>query len=112
MTGARVQGAVARVRVEPKGLVVDVRGGESLLAAAERSGLRWPTVCHGQADCTACYVEVVEGDDLLGPVGAPEADALARLPERRIHPGRRYRLACQVAPTGDAVVAKRGVRVG
>lgn len=110
MTDARPTEVVARVRVEPKGLVVEVGQGESLLAAAERGGYQWPTVCHGQADCTTCYVEVLEGADAFGPIEVLERDALERLPERRIHPDRTFRLACQIRPTADAVVRKRGVR--
>ena len=101
---------VARVRVEPKGFVVEVRPGESLLAAAERRAFQWPTVCHGQADCTACYIEILEGADAFGDIEALEREALERLPERRIRPEGAFRLACQVTPVGDAVVRKRGVR--
>ncbi len=112
MTDARPTEVVARVRVEPKGFVVEVQRGESLLAAAERSGFAWPTVCHGQADCTACYVEVIDGAGAFGAIEGLERDALERLPERRINPDRSFRLACQIRPTGDAVVRKRGVRSG
>jgi hypothetical protein len=37
------------VRVEPLGVDIDVRPGESIMAAAQRGGYYWPTQCHCQA---------------------------------------------------------------
>jgi len=100
------------VRVEPSGVIVEVRDGEALMSAALRSGYRWPSVCGGLAECGACVMEVLSADrDQLEPQGEAEALRLGTVPERRLRPEASLRLACQFrpGPTG-AVVHKRGVR--
>lgn len=98
-----------RVRVEPAGLGVTARPGETVMAAAERAGLRWPTVCGGQAECGVCALEVLEAAlPPAAPVG-DELDRLATLPERRRHPDRAYRLACRLVAVDGLVVRKQGV---
>ncbi|MGH3595859.1 MAG: 2Fe-2S iron-sulfur cluster-binding protein [Mycobacterium sp.] len=98
------------VRVEPAGVAIDVADGETLMHAAERLGYRWPTVCHGQAKCTACFVVVEEGGDELDPAGPIELAGLELFQGGSPYEGREVRLACQLRPLGDAVVRKRGVR--
>lgn len=78
------------VRVEPLGVVVRVGPGETVMRAAQRSGLRWPTVCQGLGECHVCELEVVDG---------PDAD-----------PPKALRLACQLRPAADMTVHKAGVR--
>ncbi len=87
--------------------------GETLMAAAERSGYRWPTVCGGLAECGTCAVRIVgAAPDGLPPPAAPEADRLATLPDRKLHPDAGFRLACQLRPAAvdGLVVHKKGVR--
>jgi ferredoxin, 2Fe-2S len=97
---------VSRVLVEPSGLVLEVRDGETIYAAAVRQGLRWPTVCKGSAICNRCVVAVVEGD--LSPMRAQEREGLERV-RWRAGPVPGERLACQAVPVGDVVVHKEGV---
>jgi 2Fe-2S ferredoxin len=94
------------VRVDPNGIVLDVRADESLIEAAWRLGYEWPTTCYGQAECTTCAFELIDGADHASPVGPDEAAALGALGAGR----RALRLACRVRFHGDAVVRKRGVR--
>ena len=69
------------VRLEPLGMTVPVRRGqETLMHAARRAGLRWPTVCHGSGICSVCFVRVLETDEPLPTVSAGEAHTLRRLP--------------------------------
>ncbi len=96
------------VRVEPDGYVIPVSEGESLIEAAWRQGYHWPTTCFGQAQCTACHVEIVSGGENAAPTTTDEAEALRLIPHR----GRVLRLACRMRVTGDVVVHKRGVRRG
>jgi 2Fe-2S ferredoxin len=96
------------VRVEPAGLDIDVADAESVMHAAERQGYRWPTVCHGQAVCTTCAFEVVDGAEHLAPPQPLERAALAQSPVAQASPG--ARLACQARVTGPVTVHKRGVR--
>jgi 2Fe-2S ferredoxin len=100
---------VARVRVAPSNVVIEVRGGEPLMKAAERLGYHWPTICHGQAECTACWIEVNDSDAFESP--APiELCALKLFEGRSFYVGMNIRLACQARPLRDTAVSKRGVR--
>jgi ferredoxin len=86
-----------RVLVEPSGVVLDAAQGESVLAAARRHGVEWPTECDADGQCTSCVVTILEGE--LSPV---------REPERTLAPG--DRLACQARPVTDVVVRREELR--
>lgn len=94
------------VRVEPAGIDLTVEPGEALIEAAWRLGYVWPTTCYGQAECTACAVEILAGAEHASTVADDEAAGLATLGRK----GRRLRLACRLRVDGDVVVRKRGVR--
>lgn len=98
-----------RFRVEPRGHEVAAEPGETVMAAARRAGLRWPTVCGGLAECGVCVLEVLDPPPALLPPGPDEAERLAALPETRRDPAATFRLACRVVPTDGLVVRKRGV---
>lgn len=102
--------AVVSVRVEPAGIEVEVRRGESLMRAAERLGLRWPTICHGHAECTVCCIVVDEAPDAFAPPAEAELEGLKLFAGRSFYAGKTVRLACQARPVADTVVVKRGVR--
>ena len=100
-----------RVHVEPVGVTFELREGESLMAAAQRAGYWWPTLCHGNAQCARCVVRVIDGAGLAPPAAAE----MAALREIRWHGGPEdpaERLACQLRTVnhGTAEVHKRGVR--
>lgn len=102
---------IITVRVEPAGVTIRVRPGETLMNAAERQGYHWPTVCHGQALCTAC--SIILSEDNCDAFEAPEAieqGGLALLAGRSFYQGKAVRLACQARPIAETVVIKRGVR--
>ena len=98
------------VHVEPAGADIAVQDGETVMHAAERSGYRWPTVCHGQAICTTCFFEVIAGADHLLPPEPVERHALRQSPVVQMATGE-VRLACQARVTGPVTVRKRGVRL-
>jgi len=97
------------VRIEPSNLRITVRRGEPLMRAAERLGYHWPTICHGHAECTVCWIEV-DDDNAFEPPGPLELEGLKLFEGRSFYAGKNIRLACQARPTGDTVVTKRGVR--
>jgi ferredoxin, 2Fe-2S len=98
------------VRVEPAGIELDVAPGETVMAAAVRSGYRWPTVCGGLAECGVCVLRVLAHVELAAPSDV-EAARLATVPERRLDPGAEWRLACQLqVGSPGLVVHKPGVR--
>lgn len=107
MTGS---GPCAVVHVEPLGVDIEVLEGETLMHAAERQGYRWPTLCHGQAQCTVCAITVDDGPDAFLPPGPLEEEALKMFAGRSFYEGKTPRLACQARPATDTVVTKRGVR--
>jgi 2Fe-2S ferredoxin len=98
------------VHVEPAGVDIEVLPGETLIEAAWRQGYDWPTVCFGQAQCTACVVVVRDGAANLSDIGAEEAATI----RQRVATGRRnvdnVRLACRLEVHGPATVDKRGVK--
>ena len=106
-------GSPTLARVDPAGLVIEIRPGETLIQAAWRCGYHWPTLCFGVGECTACSCEVLEGAHLLSPRTEPEERLLADLSRRRVRrvDPRRIRLACQLRSNGTITVRKPGVTV-
>jgi ferredoxin, 2Fe-2S len=97
----------APVRVMPLDVQIDVLEGETLMAAARRSAVYWPSVCNGQGNCTVCYVKIEAGMDNASPAHQQER-------ERLDFAGRRdpsFRLACQLRVSGPMRVSKKGVRM-
>jgi len=101
---------VVTVHVEPSGLDVEVGPGQNVMAAAERQGLFWPTVCHGMAECHTCFVQVVDGEEHLDAPTVLEATALQQFVGRAWYEGKVIRLACQTRVHGPVTVRKPGVR--
>ncbi|OBJ73703.1 2Fe-2S iron-sulfur cluster-binding protein [Mycobacterium sp. 1274756.6] len=95
------------VTVRPSGIRFAVQPGQTIMAAGEAAGYRWPTICGGVGECTVCHVEVLEADENLDPPSELECHTLEALRGSR---GDRVRLACQATVEGDVVVLKRGVR--
>ena len=97
-----------RIRVLPSDVSFEVADGESVYAAACRQEYRWPSICHGDAECGICYMVVTEGAENLSEKSRQESDRLA-LGLKAKEP--RARLACRTRLlSGDAVVERRGVR--
>jgi ferredoxin, 2Fe-2S len=94
-----------RARVEPVGLDIEVRPGETLFDAAWREGYEWPTICMGQALCTYCHVRLLDGADNASSAERNEQLAIRRV-ARRLYMGdeKGVRLACQVQLRGDIIV--------
>ncbi|MBP1823327.1 2Fe-2S iron-sulfur cluster binding domain-containing protein [Mycobacterium sp. OAE908] len=101
---------MATVRVQPSDISFDIAAGETIIEAAWRNDLWWPTICRGAGTCKTCVLRVVEGEEHLSPVEPWEHEGLDGI--RRTLPGGGvgYRLACQVKAAGDVVVRKIGVR--
>jgi ferredoxin len=99
------------VHVRPSGAVIAVRPGETLMTAARRQGYRWPSICGGEASCTTCFVQIVEGRDAVLPMEQPEYTALELLRQKFAADPDRVRLACQLhVQRGGVVVLRPGVR--
>ena len=62
--------------IEPLGVTILVEDHETLMAAAERHGYYWPTVCRGEADCGTCAVLLEEGQEHVCPLDTRERQTL------------------------------------
>jgi 2Fe-2S ferredoxin len=98
------------VRVDPLGVTLEISHDESVMHAAERQGYRWPTLCHGQARCTVCVIDVSDDPDAFDPASPLEREGLKLFEGRSFYVDKVPRLACQARPVTDTVVTKRGVR--
>ena len=78
--------------------VIEAKNGQRLVLAIEDGGIDILHRCGGNARCTTCRVEVLEGDP--GTMTAAEAERLSRLDERPEN----LRLSCQVQVRGDLTV--------
>lgn len=87
------------VRCLPRRDVLRPAPGETLLAAALRSGVPLASSCGGRAVCGDCVVRIVRGGE---HVNAPDADETAWR-ARRAYSGP-LRLACCLRVTGDCAV--------
>lgn len=102
---------MSRVTVQPAGITLEVRDGESVAEAAWRQGYVWPTQCWGQADCVTCFTKIVDGELCALPPGELERDAIRLKMSSRMRTNSLVRLACQLKITGeDLVVEKVGFR--
>ena len=107
--GAGIGAARPSVLVLPIGVTFELEPGESLMAAAQRRGYYWPTICKGNAQCNRCAVRVVDGSG-LEPRSPTELAGLRLVKWRDGREDDADRLACQLRVRGHAVVEKRGVR--
>ncbi|GIP38417.1 ferredoxin [Paenibacillus sp. J31TS4] len=85
------------IHVEGKG-AISVQEGQKLVLALEDNGVDILHRCGGNARCTTCRVEVLEGD--AGPVGEAEAAILTTkgITEPNV------RLSCQIRVHTDLTV--------
>ena len=96
-----------RIRVLPADVTFAVGEGEPVFRAARRQGIRWPSICNGDAECGICYMVVEEGGENLSEKSSVEADRLS-LGMKAGEP--RARLACRATLDGDVTVLRKGVR--
>jgi len=109
--GPQGDGTEHVVTVLPRGLSFRAQHGETVFAAARRSGLSWPTRCVGRASCRQCYLEVDDKNlAALSPAARLETEALRRLITDPV-PGLHTRLACQAKVLSDVEVHRAGVHV-
>ncbi len=80
-----------RIDLQPLGRRIGLTAGQTLLEAAQASGLELVAVCGGNGSCGTCRVRVVSGQ--LSALTSIEAHELE---EAEISTG--YRLACQALP--------------
>ena len=87
------------VTFEPLGISVVASDGESVFAAAQRTGVPIPTACVGRASCGLCRVKIVSGEQHLSAMSADEKKHLGNT-----YFITRLRLSCQARVSGDVTV--------
>ena len=99
----------ATIRVLPSDISFEIRVGESVMDAAKRNGVRWPTICNGAAECGVCAMEIISTTADLDAMTDRERNTL--IVNRAWDGGSAERLACCTHPTdGELVVHRRSVR--
>jgi uncharacterized 2Fe-2S/4Fe-4S cluster protein (DUF4445 family) len=83
-----------RIRIEPRGLVLEVPRGAELADSLAAEGVELP--CGGRGECGGCRVRVIEGE-----LASSEED-LALLGPERVAAG--WRLACRCRADADAAI--------
>ena len=104
MTAEQASAGKANVTVEPAGWCLAVLATETLFDAAWRVGASWPSVCYGQARCTACHVTVVAGQEHILEPDEEERKLLAWIARRDGTDETKLRLACRLRITGPVLV--------
>lgn len=87
-----------KIEVEGRG-TFEVPAGKKLVLALEDNGVDVLHRCGGNARCTTCRVEVLEGDP--GAMGDAERN---KLQEKGIPDDGKIRLSCQIQVSGDLKV--------
>lgn len=76
--------------------VIDAEPDETILQASLRAAIAHAHACGGQARCSTCRVQIVEGLEYCAPRNDKETELAARL-----HFAPEIRLACQTTISGD-----------
>jgi 2Fe-2S ferredoxin len=96
------------VVVEPAGIELSCREGETIMQCAHRLGYYWPTICGGNGECGACRFEILEGEQNLGGEAVEESILFRRI-ARTSDQGFPVRFGCRARPSGALRVRRRGV---
>lgn len=97
-----------RVLVLPSDLSFVAEENETVMDAAIRHGITWPSICGGQQECGVCFVEVINPEKVEDSSGVE-----ASLIRRMAHRGKRggvIRLACCLVPKEDVELYRLGPR--
>lgn len=95
------------VRVEPQGLSLEVKDGQTVFRVANEARLGWPTRCGGASSCTLCTMIVVEGAEHLSTPSEEERFLCAPIARRLAVDPLLLRMACAAKVRGPVVVEPR-----
>jgi ferredoxin len=98
---------VHRVTVEPHGIELEVKDGQTVFRVAHECGLKWPTRCGGGRTCTLCTMVVLEGAENLSRPDVDESFLVAPIARRAGVEPMRIRMACAAKVKGRVVVRPR-----
>ena len=86
-----------KIDMQPIGRRVDINPGQTVLDAAQLSGIGLVSICGGAGQCNSCVVKIVKGD--VNQITENESTCLT---DDEISAN--FRLACQVIPLSDLVI--------
>lgn len=92
---------MARVRLIPDNLQIEIAPGQTILSAAQHAGVPIASACGGNAQCSTCRVWVVDGMQNCAPRSEREQQLVARL-----HLPANLRLACQTRVAGPVTLRR------
>jgi len=98
---------VHRVTVEPHGIELEVKDGQTAFRVANERGLKWPTRCGGARTCTLCTMIILDGAENLSRPDAEESFLVAPIARRSGLEPARIRMACAAKVKGRIVVRPR-----
>jgi ferredoxin, 2Fe-2S len=98
---------VHRVSVEPHGIELEVKDGQTVFRVANEHGLKWPTRCGGARTCTLCTMIILDGAENLSRPDAEESFLVAPIARRAGVEPARIRMACAAKVKGRLVVRPR-----
>jgi 2Fe-2S ferredoxin len=88
-----------KIKFLPTETEIEVGPGETVLAAATRSGVEIKSLCKGVMSCAECRVRIIRGEENILPPSQPEVQLIGT----GYHIDGR-RLSCQVRCFGDITV--------
>ncbi len=92
---------MARLRLIPDNLQIEIAPEQTVLAAVQNAGVPIASACGGNAQCSTCRVWIVDGIENCAPRTEPEAQMVARL-----HLPDNLRLACQTRIAGPVTLRR------
>lgn len=93
----KIDTKIVVVDFEPVGRRGEIEVGETLLTAAQSSGVELISICGGVGSCASCSIRLVSGELSQPTEGEEETLGVEAL-------AKGYRLACQAKPLGDVKV--------
>ncbi len=79
----------------------ELHADETILEVAQRSSIPLTHVCQGDARCSTCRIQIIDGIEHVSPRSGPENDIAQRMGF-----GQDIRLACQAKISGDVTVRR------
>ncbi len=84
---------------QPHGRSIEIRAGETILAAAIKAGVPVANSCSGEGVCGGCRMRILSGAEHLDPPSAREKEIMQKYQYNADE-----RAACVVMPHGDITV--------
>ena len=85
----------------PDNIKEEIHADETILEVAQRSSIPLTHVCQGDARCSTCRIQIIEGIEHVSPRSGSESEIAGRMGF-----GQEIRLSCQTKVSGDVTVRR------